>query len=203
MDGQESGQRLTNTIRTMRALVLTLAAAFAVSACGGSSGAQPRTLPDVSTSPTASPTADVTAPAVPAEAQAATSAGAEGFARFFYAQLVAAFDRKDPELIRAMSASGCESCDRYIRSLTKLRDNNERVEGFTVAVVDAVAPAVEGDKARVDVSWMTPDVAVRYDANGKVIFRDGPYKRVDDEFKLLRHGNSWLISSLTSLRRVQ
>jgi hypothetical protein len=194
---------LTNTLRIMRALVLTLAAAAALSSCGGSSDAKPQTLPAVSSSPSSVATPNAAARDVPADAKAATSAGAEAFAKYFYAQITTAFATKDPDLIRAISAPGCTSCDNFIRSVTKLRDNNERVENFTVDVIQAVAPAVTDGTARVDVSWMTPDVAIRYDAAGKEIFRDGPYKRVDDEFKLTRQGDGWLVSAVTSLRRVK
>jgi hypothetical protein len=137
---------------------------------------------------------------VPAVAKAATSAGAQAFATFFYAQTKRAFESKDPELIRAISAPGCKACDNYIRSITKLRDNNERVENFTVNVLLAVAPAVTGNAARVDVSWSSPQV-IRYDAAGKVLSREGPFKRVDDEFNLLRSRGTWLVAEITPMRR--
>jgi thiol-disulfide isomerase/thioredoxin len=186
------------TLRTMRALALTLAAVAAVSACGGSSGG-PRTAPPVSTSPAAvaSPTA---AAGVPTQAKAADTAGATAFAKFFYAQTVVAFSTNNPELIQAISAPGCTACKNYIDSLTRLRDNNERVENFEVNIIDAVTPTVTGPTARVDVSFSAPQ-AIRYDASGKVILRDGPYKRIDESVDLVRSGDAWLVKEIKALRR--
>jgi hypothetical protein len=199
VEEQESLQSMTNTIRTMRALVLTLAATAAVSACGGSSG-QPRSAPPVSTSP-ASASASSTHPQIPIEAQAATPAGAQAFARFFYSQIGVAFETKNPDLIKALSAPECESCSRFVESVTDLRDSNERVDHFVMEVSLAVAPAMTDNTARVDVTWSSPEAAVRYDARGKEIYRDGPWKRVNDEMKLTRSGGSWLVTSFRSLRR--
>lgn len=190
------------TIRAMRALAWVLAAGAALTGCGGSSADGPRSLPPVSAPATSSPTSQLATGAdLPAEARPATSAGAEAFARYFYTQVQRAFETKNPDLVIALSAPGCTSCDNYIRSLTKLRDNNERVENFTVRILVAVAPQVVGPRARVDVSWMTPDVAIRYDVQGREIFRDGPYKRVDDQFNLTYGGAGWRVSAIQSLRR--
>jgi hypothetical protein len=182
----------------MRPLALTLAASVAaLSACAGSSSG-PQTLPPITSSPSA--TAISTPGGIPAEARASTSAGAEAFAKFFYAETVTAFETKNPDLIKAISAPGCTACDNYIRSLTKLRDNKERVENFAVDVILAVAPVVTGGTARVDVAWSTPAVAIRYDSAGKEIFRDGPYKRVDAQVNLVHRGDSWLVTAIKPIR---
>jgi hypothetical protein len=200
VEEQESAQSVTNTIRTMRALALTLAAVAAVSACGGSSG-EPRTALPVSASPTASPTP--AAGAVPPDAKAADKEGAAAFARFFYAQTVVAFANKNPDLIKAISAPGCSACENYVRSLTKLRDNKERVDNFSVTVTSALVPSVTASAARVDVSWTSPEIAIRYDAAGKEIFRDGPYKRVDDQVNLVRQRDGWLVAAIKPIRTVK
>jgi hypothetical protein len=41
---------------------------------------------------------------------------------------------------------------------------------------------------------------VRYDASGKVINREGPFRRVDDQINLIRQGDGWLIGEVHSLR---
>jgi hypothetical protein len=185
----------------MRALALALAATAALAACGGSSGDKPRTLPAITASPSTSPVAAPTPEAdVPAEAQPATSAGAEAFARFFYAQTVVAFNSKNPDLIALISAPGCTACKNYVDSLTSLRDNHERVDNFKVEIMDAVAPMVTGPEARVIVSFSAPQ-AIRYDANGKVLLKDGPYKRIDEQVSLVRQGDHWLIKEVKALRR--
>jgi hypothetical protein len=198
---------LTNTLRTMRPLALTLAAAAvtaaALSACAGSSSGQPHTLPPITASASAPVSPSAAAGNVPVDAQAATSAGAEAFAKFFYAQMKRAFETKNPDLIKLISAPECTSCANYVGSVTELRDNNERVENFVVNVTLAVAPALTGSTARVDVTWSSPGPAIRYDASGKEIYRDGPYRRVDDEMKLVRSGDTWLVTSLRSIRRLK
>jgi hypothetical protein len=193
------GGLVANTLRIMRALALALVATASLAACGGSSGNSPRTLPAVTASPSLSPAAAPTPEAdVPAEAQPATSAGAEAFAKFFYAEVQRAFESKDPEIVRALGAPGCGACDAYVASITKLRDNNERVEGYALKVFQAVAPQVTGPTARVDVSWTAP-IVKRLDANGKVIHAEGPFRRVNEEVGLLRSDDHWLVQSIKSL----
>jgi hypothetical protein len=183
----------------MRALAFALAATAALAACGGSSGDKPRTLPAITSSPSTSPVAAPTPEAdVPAEAQPATSAGAEAFAKFFYAQTNRAFNDKNPDLVRLLSAPGCGACDAYVQSITLLRDNNERVEGYAVNVFQAVAPIVTGPEARVDVSW-SATLTTRYDANGKVLTREGPFRRVNEEVRLVRVRDQWRVVSIKSL----
>lgn len=189
------------TIRAMRALAWVLAAGAALTGCGGSSADGPRSLPPVSAPASSSPSSQLaTAADLPAEARPATSAGAEAFARYFYAQTKAAFETKNPDLIRRISAPGCTACDNYVRSITKLRDNNERLDNFKVNVLTVLAPAVRGSTARVDVAWSSPEV-VRYDVTGKVLSREGPFTRVDDQVDLVRSGDGWLISQVKSLRQ--
>ncbi|MBK5305086.1 MAG: hypothetical protein JJD92_00205 [Frankiaceae bacterium] len=185
----------------MRALALTLAAVAALSACGGSDG-EPQTAPPVSSSPVSAASPTPAADDVPAEAKAATSAGAEAFARFFYAQTVRAFETKNPDLIKDISAPGCESCERYVQSVAQLRDNNERIENYVVTVTLAVAPAVTGEAVRVDLTYSLPE-AVRYDASGKVLAREGPFKRVDVQMNLVRSGDTWLVEQAKALRRLK
>lgn len=182
----------------MRALALTLAAVAALSGCGGSSAEKPRTLPAITVSPSANPSASQAASDVPAEARPATSAGAEAFATYFYEQTNRAFGEKNPDLVRALSAPGCGACDAYVASIQRLRDRNERVEGYGVHVFQAVAPEVTGNVARVDVSWSATQMK-RYDADGKVIRTEGPFRRVNEQVGLLRTSDGWLVQSIKSL----
>jgi hypothetical protein len=199
VDREEIGGLVANTLRIMRALALALVATASLAACGGSSGNSPRTLPAVTASPSLSPAAAPTPQAdVPAEAQPATSAGAEAFAKFFYAQTNRAFNDKNPELVSLLSAPGCGACDAYVKSIQLLRDNNERVEGYAVNVFQAVAPMVTGPEARVDVSWSAPK-ATSYDANGKATHSEGPFKRVNEEVRLIRINDQWRVQSIKSL----
>ena len=186
----------------MRALALALVVAGAVSGCGGSSSGAPRTLPAVT--PSVSPTAAASAAPVvdvPVAARAADSAGAEAFARFVYAQIERGFTARNPALVSAISAPTCAACSRFISSISSLRDQGGRIENFRFRIVSAVAPAVADNAVRVDVTWALPNPAIWYDTKGKVVLRDGPYSRVDDEVSLRRRGESWVVTDMTTMRR--
>jgi hypothetical protein len=178
----------------MRAVALALVAAAAVAGCGGSSGEAPRALPSVSPSPVAvaSPT--------PTGKDAPTPEGAAEFVRYFYGQIEHAFAAKDPQAVASLSLPGCVSCQNYIRSLTRLRDRNERVVGFHIKIVDAVAPAIENAKlARVDVFWNYGG-AVRYDASGKVLVQERPRSGIEEQVNLSRVGASWRVAEIARMR---
>jgi hypothetical protein len=175
----------------MRMGVVFAAAALTVTAgiagCGGSAGS-PQALPSLSPAASASPSPSP----VPTGVQAPTAQGAADFARNWYAQIEKAFATKDPGLVEALSAPGCETCARYIASLKKLRQNNERATGATFKLIFAEAPAVAGDTADVSVMYDAPE-AIRYDSAGNVIRREPAMKGVQEQVVLRRSGTSWLV----------
>lgn len=177
----------------MRAFVLSLAAAAALSGCGGSSGNQPRTLPPVS--PSASP--PPVASEMPTGIAAPTPEGATEFAKFFYAQIAQAFTTKNPALIQDISLASCKACQLYIGSITRLRDNNERATGAEFHITFAQAPAVAGDEARVSVIYDTPP-AIRYSASGKALHREPALRGAQDQVILHRRGGSWVVAEVQS-----
>lgn len=171
-----------------------LLAAVLLVGCG-SEPEQPRTLPPVSPAPSASPSAE---PEVPPSAQAETPEGAAAFAEFFYQQVGRAFVEKDPEIIRRLSAPGCEACKLFVDSLTKLRDNNERASAFSFDVVFAEAPAATGTEVRVDVIYNTPDIQ-RFDSSGKVIYEEPAAQGEQVQMTLIRGGGGWLVQEVQSV----
>lgn len=178
----------------VRLVGVGLLSAVLVAACG-SEPEQPRTLPPISAAPSPSASAE---PEVPPSAQAETPEGAAAFARFFYEQVGRAFAEKDPEIIRRLSAPGCEACTLFVDSLTKLRDNNERASQFSFEVVFAEAPAPTGEEVRVDVIYNTPDIQ-RFDASGKVIYEEAAAQGEQVEMTLTRGGSGWLVKEVRSV----
>lgn len=161
----------------MAGALLTLAL---LAGCGDPT-TTPRALPKITTS------------AVPvAVVGDATPQGAADFARHFFAQITKAFATADPTLVSALSRPGCTTCDAYVASLTKLRDNRERVSPVSFTVHFAEAPATDGKTARVDVQYSVP-ASKRYDAAGRVIYTERASVRVNATVKLLRLGSSWRV----------
>jgi hypothetical protein len=195
VDRQEPGRVLTNTIRTMRALVLTLAATAAVAGCGGSSSGQPRTLPAVSASPSPSAVPSV----APTGINAPTPQGAADFARYVYAQIERAFATKDPALIQALSTPACDSCNNLIASLKRVVANNEHVVGYRITVQAAVAPATTATTARVDVIRETTGGEF-ISAAGRVVLREPALHGIEERMDLVRAGGTWRVAQIVRVR---
>jgi hypothetical protein len=180
----------------MRAVAgVVVLAALALAGCTTSS-AEPPSLPSLS--PAASPSA---APSpTPTGKDAPTPEGAAAFARFFYSQIEQAFAQKDPTLVARLSQPDCKSCQQFVASLTRLRDKNERVEGFHIQIGTAVAPAVSDPSvARVDVIWGYGG-ARRYDSSGKLIREEKPARGIEDQVDLVRRGGAWRVAEITRIR---
>lgn len=152
-----------------------------IAGCGSGASSHPRALPKLG------PSAVAVAPA-----KEATAAGAVAFARLFYASITEAFATADPTLVSSLSEPTCRTCALYIATLTKLRDRHERTTPVTFTLHFAVAPATDGKTARVEVQYDVP-ASTRYDAAGRVIYREQASVRVNETVTLVRHGTSWLV----------
>jgi hypothetical protein len=139
----------------------------------------------------ASPSPDPT----PTGINAPTPEGAGAFARYFYAQVELAYERKDPELVSRLSAPGCETCDAFVETLVDVRQMGHRYEGVEYEIRFAEAPGFEGDEARVTVIYDGPAV-VRYDAGGAVIDTEPAVESFEEEVSLVRSGDSWLVQEV-------
>ena len=131
---------------------------------------------------------------------APTAQGASEFVRFFYSQIETAFQERDPSLLSTLSAPTCESCQQYVSSLTKLRDNNERVDGFRVSVLSVVSPALDAPTtARVDVIW-SYEGAKRFDATGRQIREEPATRGIEELVDLTRTGGVWRVAEIERIR---
>lgn len=125
----------------------------------------------------------------------ATPAGAVAFARHFFAQISVAFATADPSLVSSLSAPGCRTCQRFITSLTELRDKHERTTPVTFTLRFAEAPATIGRTARVDIQYDVP-ASTRYDASGRVVYREAATVRDNATVELVRVGKAWLVAEI-------
>lgn len=163
----------------------------AVSGCSGDVE-KPSTLPPLTSLPSSSPDRQ---PA-PAGVNAPTPQGATEFVRYFYAQVELAYQRKDPALVEVLSADGCLACQRFVASITRLRDEDQRTEGLLYDITSAAAPATDGTSARVDVIYNGPEV-VRYGAGNQVVNREPPAVNVEEQVNLAQApSGGWLVAEI-------
>lgn len=168
-----------------------LLAGALVAGCS-SEAEEPEALPSVTSAPSASPTP--AAAAVPPAAQEATPQGAGAFARFFYAEVERAWAEADPEIIRRLSAPGCESCQLFIDSITNLREDGGRITPVTYEIKAAEAPALTGDEARVTVIYDSPAIQ-RFDGAGNLLREEPAVTNFEEELRLVRGDGGWLVRS--------
>lgn len=177
----------------LRAVACVVALTAALAACA-SEPRVPSTLPSLSAAPSSSPSPSPSP--TPSAISAATPEGASAFARHWYAEVQAAFATRDPERLRALSAPGCRACDQFVRSVTRLRDENERVDDYRIEVIAAEAPAL-ADQSTVEVTVVyNTNGATRYDAGGNVIRRDPAREFVEQILVLTRAGASWKVAEV-------
>jgi len=172
------------------ALVLGLA-----TGCGGEEEG-PEPLPPLAASQ--SPSVAASAVAVPSQAVAQTPEAAAEFARFFYAEVERAYREKDPTVVERLSAPGCSACERFVDSLTKLRDDGESVTPVVYEIIAAEAPAFEGGEARVDVIYNSPAIT-RRDRSGAVISTEPEVEAFEEQVTLVRTPNGWRVKSVKAV----
>lgn len=156
--------------------------------CGAS--AEPTQLPGVEASP-------VALQRPPAKANADSPAGAAAFARYFYSQVTAAFASRSSLPVRELSASGCSTCARYIRSIDAMVRARQRATPVLFWIRFAESPADEdAATARVDLQYDAP-ASTRYDARGHVVFSEKPITRANHTVLLRRVGQGWKVQAIS------
>lgn len=182
-----------------RAATVVLLAGALLVGCS-SEAAEPPSLPSVGRSGEASarPSASPVAGSVPPAAQEPTPQGAGAFARFFYAEVTRAFAEEDPEPVRRLSAPGCTACDRFVASLTALRDNDETVTAVQYNIVSAEVPGFDAPPVRVDVRYDSPEIT-RLDSSGTVISSEPSVEGFQEELTLVSGPSGWLVQEVTAV----
>ncbi|WP_141788827.1 DUF6318 family protein [Oryzihumus leptocrescens] len=162
--------------RTTWRWAVTLSALVLTTGCGGQAkpeASSSRPVPTAGTMTTASSPATSPTPAIdpdmPAAARAHTPAGAEAFARYFFAQFNASLQQAKPDLLGGLASDACKSCQAFIDTAVEYRTNGQHYSGepFTVATVGAIDQQ-GNDETRVLVSGVQHPGAV-VDASGKIV----------------------------------
>jgi hypothetical protein len=183
-----------------RAAWIVVLTAALLSGCN-SDAAEPAPLPSVDasglaeSSPSPSPSPTPAVEAVPPAAQEPTPDGAAAFARFFYAAVTRGYAEKDPEVVQQLSAPGCSACERFVASMTALRDDGETVTPVVYNIVSAEAPGFDGTKARVDVMYNSPEI-VRRDRSGNIIRTEPDVTGFLEQLTLVRGPSGWLVQGV-------
>ena len=155
--------------RPLRLAALTAAVGITVAGCSGSGGDQPSTTPPVktttsSTTTTSTPPATTTSqtstvptttkavpPAVagiPAAARANTDAGAEAFAKYYFAQLSDSITELDPSKTAGLWSKTCTYCSRLEGNVKSIRAGGGVVRGGQVTVSQVALLGRQGNEAQ-------------------------------------------------------
>lgn len=180
-------------VTILRGLMLLWVAA-AVAACSADAE-QPRTLPPA---PSASPTAAAALP-VPPEATPETAQGAAAFARYFFEQVNAAYERREPELVRRLSTAECGSCAAVADDVARIRAANHVVEGDRYALTFAeAAPADENGRIIVDFGYNATPYVER-DAENAVVKEFPAESGQEGQAMLIRVDGRWAVEAIRLL----
>jgi hypothetical protein len=182
----------------MRVLLGVVVLAAGLTACGGSSAEQPRTLPTLtSVAPSASPTAsDVV---VPSAAAGETPQAAAEFAKYLYAELERGFATKDSSVIAALSLPSCKTCKLFVDSIDRLKEMNEQVTPVRFNIRSAISPGDVGGVTSVDVSYDFPG-SRRTASDGTLVLDEKPQRGVEEEVDLKRVAGQWRVAAIKRIR---
>ena len=163
---------------------------LALTACSHSDS-QPRTLPPVTTSPTAS-----AAPSVPPFP--ATRQGAADFVRLWVETLNRSGKTGDTTALEALSDPSCQSCTGLIALIHAGWSNGGHLEGGEVTLSELVPADTTPTSADVTANFHFAEER-RVNAAGKVIHRE-PASVEGEEIRLVRQASGWLMRAVTQLR---
>jgi len=149
--------------RTSAALLaVPLAASMLLTGCGGdtrpdasrsstASSLPTTTAAPTTSAPTTSTTSPTTDPNIPAAARAHTAAGAEAFAKYFFAQLNRSWSTADPSLLPPLSEPGCKTCGAFTSSAASFRSKTQHYKGevFSVTSIGALGKGLRGEEVLV------------------------------------------------------
>jgi hypothetical protein len=128
-------------VRLRRQGLLAVAGVCLLAGCGGDGGSGAEPLPPVpSVSTTVSVTPSASAPVVEVSPFPATAQGARDFTAHVYRQIDTAYASKDPELVRPLFATDCQSCGNFLATLENLRDGTTTWAGGPSTVLDVATP---------------------------------------------------------------
>ncbi len=131
----------------------------------------------------------------PALADEATAAGAEAFARYWYAQVNAAYASLDSGSLRTLATSACLSCSRLADSLERSASVGQRYEGGTVTIRAAASPPPVDGVANVLVDYRAAALRV-FGSDGALIDQVPTVPRTTVEMTLRRVEGAWRVQEI-------
>lgn len=138
-------------------------------------------------------------PAAALPADPAVGAGGEdavAFVRSWFAELDAAFVRRDSGGLRRMSTASCLSCASFAATVDALRTRRVVRDGPGVVVLSAQAPPPEDDRATVDLHVDIPGQVDRAEGSGAVVLRTRPARGLRWLAVLEPAGGGWRLADL-------
>ena len=190
-------RRFSIRIMAVRTVAVGALAALGLAGCVQAES-PPSTLPPLTPGPTASASLIASAASgpvsVPLAAQAATSAGAAQFARFWYDTLNVAARSGDVRALEALALPSCVSCERFSSGLDSLYRAGGRIEGgvFTVTGSESPMAGPGAVSARVTVVYDVSPTR-QLGKSGEVLRSVPALPGVVMEMSLERRANSWLV----------
>ena len=131
----------------------------------------------------------------PPEADKATAAGAEAFARYWIAVADEAFATLNSSSLAKISGPKCATCQSYIESIERSSRNRERYAGGQISVKEAAATPLSGATAVVLLVYDVTELRV-YDERDALIDTVPAKERVSLNFTLRRRGSTWIAKQL-------
>ena len=192
-----------SSIRIMGVRTVAVGALTALGLAGCVQGeSPPSTLPPLTPAPTASASLIASAASgpvsVPLAAQAATSAGAALFARFWFETLNVAIRSGDVRALDALALPGCVSCERFSTAIDDLYRAGGRIEGGVFSVKSADSPMAGPGAVAAGVTVVYDVSPTRQLGKGVEVLRSvKALTGVVGEMSLERRANSWFVVELT------
>ncbi|GAA2154328.1 DUF6318 family protein [Humibacillus xanthopallidus] len=112
---------------------------------------------------------------IPAAARPETMAGGEAFARFYIAQVNQAYTTADPGALRGLSTQACKTCEQFVATAAKFREDGVHHDSPSLKVTSATATTFAANRR--EVTAFVNQAAVRVvDGGGKAVSRTSEAK---------------------------
>ena len=124
-----------------------------------------------------------------------SEAGAIAFVKYFLELNNLAYMRSDPELLRRVSAIGCEVCESLIADVEELQRLGRHYNQPVVALDSAKYLGANSSTQFLVSAQVTQQRSSVVDSDGKVILTD-PKKVLKRTFEVTWQSGSWLVSAV-------
>jgi hypothetical protein len=171
-------------------------AGLAVLATGCGSGAQPRTLPSITTAPTtpasASPS-DSPSPSPSATSSAAVKKQLKAVVRQYVHVVNSQKQHMDADALAALLTKDC-LCQKQVKAIRKVKsDGNHYTQQYKVL---NLAPAVTDSSEGTVLAQISVSAGGIVDANGHYVRRTKAVPPYQENFRLAKHEKRWLIHAI-------